>query len=418
MTSRERVKLALAHKEADRIPMDFGSVTVTGMHYSCVGALREYFGLDKHPVTIAEPYQMLGLIEEDLKCALGIDCEGVFGRNNMFGIPQTDFVEWRQDNGDIVLAPRGMNIREDEKGHHYVYPCGDTSVAPCAKMPKGGFYFDAISRQEPFDDIEDLNPDDNLEEFGIVSDTVLDEFAEDIANAKKTGRAITASFGGTALGDIALVPGLTLKHPKGVRDVAEWYMATATAPEYIQYVFDKQTDIALINLQKLYEKVGNDIDTIFICGTDFGTQISTFCSADTYRNLYMPYYKKVNDWIHEHTGWKTFKHSCGAVESFIPLFIESGFDILNPVQCSAVGMDPKLLKEKYGRDIVFWGGGIDTQKLLPFGTPDEVRAQVMERCEIFGRDGGFVFNSIHNIQAGTPVENIIAMLDGLRSFTK
>lgn len=418
MTSRERIKLALNHKEADRIPMDFGSVTVTGMHYSCVSALREYYGLEKHPIIISEPYQMLGLIEEDLKIALGIDAEGVFARNNMFGIPQTDFVEWKQDNGDIVLAPRGMNVREDEKGHHYIYPCGDTSVAPCAKMPKGGFYFDAISRQEPFDDIEELNPDDNLEEFGIVSEQVLTEFAEDIAAAQKTGRAITVSFGGTALGDVALVPGLNLKNPKGVRDVAEWYMATATSPEYIKYVFDKQTDIALINLEKLYQRVGNSIDTLFICGTDFGTQISTFCSQDTYRNLYMPYYKKVNNWIHEHTEWKTFKHSCGAVEPFIPLFIESGFDILNPVQCSAVGMEPKHLKEKYGRDIVFWGGGIDTQKLLPFGTPEQVKEQVMERCEIFGRDGGFVFNSIHNIQAGTPVENIIAMLDGLRSFEK
>ena len=418
MTSRERIKLALNHKEADRIPLDFGSVTVTGMHYSCVSALREYYGLEKHPIIIAEPYQMLGLIDEDLKCAMGIDAEGVFSRTNMFGIPQTDFVEWRQDNGDIVLAPRGMNIREDAHGHHYVYPSGDTSVAPSAKMPKNGFYFDAVSRQEPFDDIDELDPNDNLEEFTIVSEQTLNEFAEDIAAAKKTGRAVTVSFGGTALGDVALVPGLSLKHPKGVRDVAEWYMATATSPEFIKYIFDKQTDIALINLEKLYQRVGNDIDTIFICGTDFGTQISTFCSQDTYRNLYMPYYQKVNHWIHEHTEWKTFKHSCGAVEPFIPLFIESGFDILNPVQCSAQGMEPELLKKKYGRDIVFWGGGIDTQKILPFGTPEQVSAQVRERCEIFGRDGGFVFNAIHNIQAGTPVENIVAMLDSLRAFGK
>ena len=187
---------------------------------------------------------------------------------------------------------------------------------------------------------------------------------------------------------------------------------------YTGSVFDKQTDIALENLARLYKRVGDKIDVLFICGTDFGTQISTFCSANTYRNLYLPYYKKVNDWIHNNTGWKTFKHSCGAVEPFIPMFIESGFDILNPVQCSAAGMDPRILKEKYGRDIVFWGGGIDTQKILPFGTPDEVRAQVKERCEIFGKDGGFVFNAIHNVQAGTPVENIVAMLDALGDYNK
>jgi uroporphyrinogen-III decarboxylase len=154
---------------------------------------------------------------------------------------------------------------------------------------------------------------------------------------------------------------------------------------------------------------------MFICGTDFGTQISTFCSSDTFRDIYMPYYKKVNSWIHENTSWKTFKHSCGAIEPFIPLLIESGFDILNPVQCSARGMDPALLKQKYGKDIVFWGGGIDTQQLLPFGTPDQIRRQVKERCEIFGKDGGFVFNSIHNIQANTPTENIVAIFEALKN---
>ena len=417
MTSKERIKCALSHKEADRIPLDFGSATVTGMHYSCVAALREYYGLEKHPIKIMEPYQMLGLIEEDLKECMGIDAEGVFSRDNMFGIRQDGWREWRQDNGDVVLAAGGLNITEDSKGDHYVHPMGDTSVAPSAKMPKGGFYFDAISRQEPFDDVDELDPNDNLEEFSEISDKALNEFCEDVALAQKTGRAVVASYGGTALGDIALVPGLNLKHPKGIRDVAEWYMATATSPEYIKYVFDKQTEIALVNLEKLYKRVGNSIDAIFVCGTDFGTQISTFCSKDTFRDIYMPYYKRVNNWIHENTEWKTFKHSCGAIESFIPLFIESGIDILNPVQCSAVGMDPRTLKEKYGRDIVFWGGGIDTQKLLPFGTPEEVREQVLERCEIFGKDGGFVFNSIHNVQANTPTENIVAMLKAVKEFS-
>lgn len=416
MTSRERILCALNHKEADRIPLDFGSVTVTGMHYSCVAALREYYGLEKHPIKVFEPCQMLGLIEDDLKEALGIDTEGVFSRTNMFGIRNTDWREWKQDNGDVVLVAGGLNTTEDTHGNHYIHPCGDTSAPACAKMPKNGYYFDAISRQDPFDDIEELNPEDNLEEFEPISGAALDEFAADIDAASKTGRAVMVSFGGTALGDIALVPGLTLKHPKGVRDVAEWYMATATAPDYIKYVFDRQTDIALENLKQLKARSGDQIDALFICGTDFGTQISTFCSPDTFCDLYMPYYKKVNDWIHTNTAWKTFKHSCGAIEPFIPLLIRSGFDILNPVQCSATGMDPVQLKQRYGRDIVFWGGGVDTQRLLPYGTPAEVKKQVKERCEIFGRDSGFVFNAIHNLQANTPTENIIAMFEALQEF--
>lgn len=415
MTSKKRLLDALNHKETDKIPLDFGATTVTGMHFSCVAALREYYGLEKHPIKVYEPYQMLGLIEDDLRQALGIDTEGVGGRKNMFGIPISDWKEWRTDSGATVLIPGGMNMTKDGEGNHYIHPCGDTSARPCAKMPKNGYYFDAISRQEPFDDIEDLDPNDNLEEFSYTTDEVLDEFTEDIKKAYNTGRGVVVSFGGTALGDIALVPGLTLKNPKGVRDVAEWYMATATAPDYVKYVFDKQTDIALENLAKLKERAGDMIDVLFICGTDFGTQISTFCSTDTFRNIYMPFYKKVNGWIHENTNWKTFKHSCGAIEPFIPLLIESGFDILNPVQCSATGMDPVLLKQKYGKDIVFWGGGVDTQHLLPFGSPDEIREQVKSRCEIFGRDGGFVFNSIHNVQAGTPTENLVAVFEGLKN---
>jgi uroporphyrinogen-III decarboxylase len=121
----------------------------------------------------------------------------------------------------------------------------------------------------------------------------------------------------------------------------------------------------------------------------------------------------VNDWIHAHTSWKTFKHSCGAIKSLIPSFIEAGFDILNPVQCSAAGMDAARLKAEYGADLVFWGGGVDTQKTLMFGTPEAVRAEVLSRIEIFGRGGGFIFNAVHNVQGNTPVRNVAAMFDAL-----
>jgi len=198
--------------------------------------------------------------------------------------------------------------------------------------------------------------------------------------------------------------------------VAEWYMTTCARREYVHSIFSRQCEIAIGNLQKLHEAVGNAVDAVFLCGTDFGTQSSSFCSKETFNELWFPYYKQVNGWIHKHTTWKTFKHSCGSVDRFIPSFIEAGFDILNPVQCSAANMGAGHLKSAYGDRLVFWGGGIDTQKVLPFGTPEEVRAQVLERCEIFSKNGGFVFNSIHNIQARTPVENIIAMIDAIHEF--
>jgi uroporphyrinogen-III decarboxylase len=282
-------------------------------------------------------------------------------------------------------------------------------------MPADGYFFDSIIRQQPIDDAA-LNVEDNLEEFGPISDADRDHLRREVAAAEGSGRGIIANFGGTAVGDIALVPAPFLKHPKGIRDIAEWYMSTATRRDYVHGIFSAQCDFAVANLEKIHAAIGNAIDVLFLCGTDFGTQTSSFCSVKTLEELYCPYYRRMNDWIHRHTTWRTFKHSCGAVSKFIPSFIEAGFDILNPVQCSAAGMGAEGLKKEFGSRITFWGGGIDTQKVLPFGTPEEVRRQVRERCAIFAPGGGFVFNSIHNIQARTPVENIVAMIEAVHEF--
>ena len=160
--------------------------------------------------------------------------------------------------------------------------------------------------------------------------------------------------------------------------------------------------------------MGDRVSAVFITGTDFGTQNGPFISPDAYRKLYQPFHRRVNDWVHAHTPWKTFIHTCGSVIALLPDIVDAGFDILNPVQCSAAGMDPQTLKEKFGDRLTFWGGGVDTQKTLPFGTPDEIRRQVHERIEIFGRGGGFVFNTVHNVQAGTPAENLVALYEAVR----
>jgi len=158
------------------------------------------------------------------------------------------------------------------------------------------------------------------------------------------------------------------------------------------------------------------VAAVFVTGTDFGTQSGPFISPKTYRDLYMPFHKEVNGWVHRNTTWKTFIHSCGSVVQLIPDFIEAGFDILNPVQTSAAGMDPQGLKNQFGEWLTFWGGGVDTQQVLPFGKPEEVRAQVHERMSIFGKGGGFVFNAIHNVQARVPVENLLALYQAVKDY--
>jgi hypothetical protein len=412
--SRQRVLAALAHREPDRVPIDLGSTGVTGIHVSCVAALRDHYGLEKRPVKVHEPYQMLGLVEEDLQQALGVDVQGVFGRKTMFGFPIGDWKPWRF-NGLDVLVPGRFEVDEDANGDTVIYPEGDRAAPPSGRMPKGFHFFDTIVRQEPLDD-ETLRLEDNLEEFEPLSEGDLDAMAADAAAARATGRAVIASVGGTSLGDIALVPAPFLKHPKGIRDITEWYMSLNSRRDFVHRLYARQTEIALGNLERAHGRIGDAVDVVFLCGTDFGTQTSSFCSVATFRELWLPYYTQLCGWIHAHTSWKVFKHSCGSVERFFESFVDAGFDIANPVQCSARGMEPEHLKAKYGDRLVFWGGGVDTQKTLPFGTPAEVREQVLRRCEVFAPGGGFVFNAIHNIQAGTPVANIASMFDAVGEF--
>jgi uroporphyrinogen-III decarboxylase len=246
-----------------------------------------------------------------------------------------------------------------------------------------------------------------------MSESDVEWYRAEAARLRGSERAVVAGLPGTAFGDIALVPAPFLKNPKGIRDISEWYISTAMRQDYIHAVFEKQAEIAIKNIELINEVAGDVIDVVFVCGTDFGTQTSQFCSTDAYNELYAPYYRRINAWIHANTEWKTFKHSCGAVYPFIDEFIKSGFDILNPVQCSATDMEPQRLKNEFGERIVFWGGGVDTQNTLPFGTPDEVYKEVRERIDIFAPGGGFVFDAIHNVQANTPIENVVAMFSAL-----
>ena len=316
-----------------------------------------------------------------------------------------------------MLVSSAFRTTPAPDGGLLIYPQGDTSARPAGHLPCGGFFFDSIIRQEPIDE-DKLNPDDNCEEFQPLTDAQLAELAADCREARSTGRAVVAGLPGTGLGDVALVPAPFLKNPKGIRDVAEWYMSTIARQEYVHTIFRRQTDIALANMKRIVAAAADSIDVVFLCGTDFGTQNSTFCSPATYSELWKPYYRQMTGWIHANTQWKIFKHSCGAVESLLTDFIDSGFDILNPVQCSATGMDAAGLKQKYGDRLTFWGGGVDTQRTLPFGTPAQVRQQVLERCRIFSRDGGFVFDAIHNVQARTPVANMVAMFDAVHEFNR
>jgi len=415
MTSRERVAKVLNHEAPDRLVVDLGGMHCSGAHVSVVYGLRQALGLDVPgtPVKVRDCYQMAGDIDLELIEALQLDIALVPSLYTMFGFPKSNWKPWTTFDGTPVLVPKLFNTEPDENGDILQYPDGDRTIGASGRMPKGGFYHDAIIRQDPLDDSK-LNPEDNLEEFGPASDAELEFLREGVNDwFVNTDVALTIGIPGAAFGDIALVPAPWLKHPKGIRDIEEWYISTVTRRDYLGEVFSRQAEICIDNIKLIYEAVGDRVQLVNMDGTDFATQDGLFCSPDSYAELYLPHAKKVNDFIHENTRWKTVKHCCGACMPMISKFIDAGYDVLNPVQCSASGMDPKTLVEEYGDRIVFWGGGVDTQKALPFGTPEEVRSEVEERAAILSKKNGFIFNAIHVIQCRTPIENVLAMFAGV-----
>ena len=418
MTSRQRILTTCAHRQPDKLPVDFGGGFQAGIHVSIVYKLRQALGLDQPgtPVKVVEIYQMLGEVAPDLQAALGVDVVSLHGTGTMFGFPQTEFKAWQLADGTPVLVPKDFNTQYEPNGDLLQWPGNDRSVPPSGRMPAGGHFFDAIIRQPPLDESK-LNPANNMEEFQRIPDSELDHYrrlAERLATT--TDKALFCSFGGLTFGDIALVPATFLKRPKGIRDIEEWYVSTASRTGYIKAVFEWQAEVAIDNLERLHAAIGDRAAIIQTNGTDFGTQNGPFLSTAKYRDLFLPYQKRVNGWIHRHTPWKTFMHCCGGIAPLLDAVVEAEFDILNPVQCSAKGMDARALKQNYGDKLVFWGGGVDTQKTLPFGTPQEVRDEVRERIETFGPGGGFVFSTIHNLQANTPIENVFAMFEVVKEY--
>ena len=338
-----------------------------------------------------------------------MDVVGLWGRATIFGFKNEGWKPWRLQDGTQVQISQQFEYTEDSNGDILVYPKGDRSAQPSGRLPKGGYYFDAIVRQQPLDE-DNLDPNDWAESFGEFDDEDLAHFEREAKRVhEETDYGLVMNFGQGGLGDVAFVPGENLVEPKGLRDPNLWYEYLLDEPEYIRGIYEIQTRAAIRNMELLHQAVGDKLDVIILSGTDFGGQEGLLVSPDMFRTLWKPLYKQMCDWVHENTTWKTFFHTDGSIVPILEDFIEIGVDIINPVQCSAAGMEAQAFKDNYGDRLVVWGGGVDTQQTLPFGSPQEVYDEVSERIRIFNAGGGFVFNNIHNIQAPTPAENMLAM---------
>ncbi len=419
MTSRERLIKTINHEQPDQIVVDMGGTPQTGIACSTLAKLREHYGLEKKPIVAQECMQMLGKVDEDVRNIVGGDCIGLWRPVNNFGVWNKDFKPWKMPDGTDVMMAGGFEYDVDKEGRTLVYPQGNRSVAPSAMLPATGDFFDGINRAGEYDEDNLDAVADWKDQFGIFSEEVLKDIqTNSLKLHNDTNLGVVGVFGGAGFGDAASLPGVGLLNPQGIRSMEDFMMAHYLHEDYIHDMFSLQCDVAIKNLELYKQAVGDRIQVIVMGGTDFGSQNGEMISPDMFREFYKPYFQKVNDWVHANTGWKTFYHSCGSIVNLLDDMVEEGVDIINPVQCSAAGMNPQMLKEKYDKKLVFWGGGVDTQKTLPFGTTQEVVEEVKSRCEIFSPGGGFVFSSIHNIVAKSPAKNVAAMFETVKKINQ
>ena len=406
MNSRERVLAAIEHREPDRVPADLGATIMSGIMAQAIPGLRRCLGLDDRPPKVYEPFQMLGEVEEDLVEALGVDVLPVEPPAQFFGIRRENYKPFRLFDDTPVLVPGQFNVEVDDQGRWLLHEQGDAARPVTAIMPKEGFYFDMVGDQAMHEDFQPPPLAHMRKQYRTPADERdLEYLAAKAQRLRPTGKALVLG----AWGYIG---------PAGVGNFADWMCVMAGDPDYARRLFEIKIEADLARLEKLKRYIGDTIDVLGVDGNDYGTQRAEMFSPAMFEQFYFPYYQAICGWVHAHTKWKTWKHCCGSIPRFIPFMVEAGIDCLNPVQCSAAGMEPAWLKQTFGNRLTFWGGGIDTQKTLPFGTPEQVYEQARERLRIFKPGGGYVFNAVHNIQHGTPPENIAAMFQALKDHGK
>ncbi len=397
MTSRERVIAALEHREPDRVPIDLGASIVTGIHCEALVRLRRRLGLADRPVRIYDVVQMLGEVDMDLVERLHLDVLRVDLPGARVGAHGGGEKLWEPFPDIPVLVPESLDVEPDgEGGWLYFRGVGDDRRATMS-MPRSSFYFDTVGYGEwdrdftppPLERIREMSASWHLYEPSLEA---LAQRARQLR--ADTDKALLMTSGGLGM---CYVGRLT-----------EFLCLLAEDPVYVHDLFQIATEVALSNLQKLWDAVGEDVDLVWITGLDFGSQRCELISPKTFREVYLPALAPQYRWIRENTTWFSFEHSCGSIANIVRDMAEAGLDALNPVQTTAAGMDPAWLKQTVGDRMTFWGGGVQTQDFLQFGTPEEVATHVAERVRILAPGGGFVFCADHNIQPNTPPENVIA----------
>lgn len=411
MNSRERIMASINHKQPDKVPLDLGGTTSSGISAIGYNRLKEEMGMEGGHTRVYDVVQQLALPEDEMLEALGVD---VIDIGRAFNTSDSDWHDVTLPDGSAAQYPAWFRPEKQPDGSQVFY---SKDGEPLAKMPEGATFFD----QTCFPYLDGY-PDD-YKELDAAMDRVLwqamagspwdhgsdPDFYQKLRQNALHLRETT---------DKALVMpcGCNLfEWGMYLRRMDQFMMDLIDEPEEVERLLDELMERHLATLEKVCEAVGDVVD-ILRFGDDLGMDSGPLMSPNTYRELFKPRQTILCDYVHKHSSMKTHLHTCGSVRCFIPDFIEAGYDMINPVQTSANGMVPAELKRDFGKDITFWGGGCNTRWVLNRSTPQEVYDYTCRMIETFLPDGGFVFNQEHNILSDVPGENMMAMYRAVKSF--
>lgn len=366
MTSRQRVLTALNHQEPDRMPIDLGMHLSTGISAYAYHHLREHLGLSTDNIELVDTVQVLARVDEDVLRRVHSDCMILrphHVRPHRF-TPREPYSFW---------VPDTMQPERKADGWHVTDAAGRTM-----RLPDGGYFFDGERT-----DLCDQEEEAYLEANAIEAERIYKE---------------TDYF----------TMFLTLHG--FFEETVEMMLRMVEDPEGLIEQNERVLKHELDKAGKIISRMGETIQGVCL-GGDLGSQTGPLVSPVMYEQIFAPYMKKLCDFIHRNSDYKIFYHCCGSIRPFLPILLDCGVDVINPVQHSAANMDPASLKAEFGDKLTFWGGGVDTQHVLPTGNLDEIRADVRRYSEIFKPGGGYVFNPIHNIMGDVAPESILALYD-------
>jgi uroporphyrinogen decarboxylase len=420
MTSRERVFQAFAHQQPDKVPVDFSGHRSSGIAALAYRGLREHLQLPARPVRVYDPIQQLAIVDEDVLQRFGVDTVEM-GRG--FSRDSAGWQDWTLPDGSPCLMPAWVNL--ERRTSEWVMKSATGKVM--GRMPDGALYFEQASF--PFIESEDLPKlAGAFEECMWLSGAAAAPPGPAGAGAdgpRNLSRGAAALRAGDQRAVIGLFGGNLLETGQFLYRNDNFFMLLAGEPDRAAAFLDKAVELHLENLRRFLAAVGDSID-IVLFGDDLGMQTGPQISPDMYRRLFKPRHQLM---------WETAKklapagrggdpsrpalrvmlHSCGSIRALLPDLIDAGLDAVNPVQISTAGMEAEGLKRDFGKDIVLWGGGCDTQTVLRSATPAKVRDHVRRQVQVLAPGGGFVFQQVHNILAAVPPANIVAMFDAVRT---